>query len=233
MRTLELFSGTQSFSKGVKRYDLQADVITVDLLPKFSPTHCVNIMDWDYKQYPVGYFSIIWASPPCTEYSKAKTRGIRDLEGADALVRKAFEIIDYFQPKWWVIENVATGLLPKRMPSIRSGLSSYEADYCCYGKPYRKRTIFWSNCAFVLEKCRGKEKCPQMKDGRHIGSVGNGRRTYNEAKINSVWMKNSIPEALIDTMIRSFVYSYHQRQTFAHHEQMPQPQSQQRHPYHP
>jgi site-specific DNA-cytosine methylase len=67
MNTLELFSGTQSFSKRVP------NPVSVDLLPKFKPTHIADMMTWDYKQYPTGYFEIVWASPPCTQYSKART----------------------------------------------------------------------------------------------------------------------------------------------------------------
>jgi len=201
MRTLELFSGTQSFTKGIQRLG-NHETITLDLLNKFNPTIQINILEWDYKIYPVHYFDIIWCSPPCNEYSKAKTRGTRDLELADTLVKKCFEILDYFKPNTWIIENVGTGLLVKRMESIRPNLNHYFVDYCVYGKPYRKRTILWSNKPLHLGLCPGKSMCNQMKNNKHLGSVGNGTKTYNEAGISSVWEKDEIPPILIDTIIQ-------------------------------
>ena len=201
MKTLELFSGTQSFTKGVRVLDSEAECITVDILDKFKPTIVCDILELDYKQWAVGEFDIIWCSPPCTEYSKAKTRGERDLEGADALVRKCFEILDYLKPPVWILENVGTGLLVRRMENIRPGLSRVFVDYCCYGKPYRKRTCFWSNKRFKLDLCPGVGKCNQMIEGRHKGSCGNGTSRYNGAGISSVWQKDSIPEELILSLL--------------------------------
>ena len=199
MNTLELFAGTQSFSKVVV-----ADTkITVDILSKFNPTIQADILTWDYTVYPTGYFAIIWCSPPCTEYSKAKTRGVRDLELADKCVKRCFEIIDYFNPVIWIVENPATGLLPTRMDFIRPNLQSYVADYCAYGKPYRKRTMFWCNVPLQLKLCEGRGKCTQMIDRKHKGSCGNGTSIYNEAKINSVWEKDSIPPGLIQAILDS------------------------------
>lgn len=205
MKTLELFAGTQSFSKGVFRSDNTSTIITVDLLKKFNPTIVVDILNWDYTIYKPGDFDIIWASPPCTEYSKAKTKGVRNLELADSLVRKSFEIIDYFKPKSWIVENVGTGLLVKRMEQIKPHLNSYLADYCVYGKPYRKRTIFWSNKELLLDTCAGVGVCQQMNGSKHLGSCGNGTTMYNSCKINSVWQKDSIPEPLIDGLIISLI----------------------------
>lgn len=207
MRTLELFAGSQSFSKGVKRLDPNAECITVDLLNRFNPTYQVNLLEWDYTIYPQGYFDLIWASPPCTHYSIAKTRGIRDLEGSDQLVRRVFEIIDYFKPISWIIENVGTGLLVERMKNIRD-VPIFITDYCCYGKPVRKRTALWSNKILNLLLCPGKDKCNQMDGNKHKSSVGNGRyetKYKTNVPYEQFIKKNAIPERLIDSVLEQLL----------------------------
>ena len=60
---------------------------------------CCDIMDWDFRaEFPPGHFHPIAAGPPCTEYSIAKTVGVRNLEWADQLVCRTREIIEYFNP---------------------------------------------------------------------------------------------------------------------------------------
>ena len=60
MNVLELFSGTGSIGKVCDK--LGWDAISVDL--ELPATHECDVMDFDYKQYPKDYFSIVWASPP-------------------------------------------------------------------------------------------------------------------------------------------------------------------------
>jgi hypothetical protein len=175
--------------------------ITVDILNKFHPTHVADILTWDYTIYPPGHFDIVWCSPPCTEYSKAKTRGERDLQLADRCVQRCFTIIDYFQPRVWIVENPATGLLPRRMPTIRPGIQYYMGDYCAYGAPYRKRTAFWCNMPLTLTLCGGAGVCTSMVDNKHRGSCGNGTNTYNSEGIHSVWDKDAIPPRLIQQIL--------------------------------
>jgi hypothetical protein len=68
MKVLELFSGTGSVSKVCD--ELGYEVISVDISNKFSqPTFLCSILDFDYRQYEVGHFDIIWASPPCATFS--------------------------------------------------------------------------------------------------------------------------------------------------------------------
>ena len=79
MRLLELFAGTGSVGKVAK--ELGFEVISLDRdMPADIQT---DIMDWDYRAYPPKSLEAIWASPPCTEYSRAKTTGVRDIDGAN------------------------------------------------------------------------------------------------------------------------------------------------------
>ena len=59
------------------------------------------------------------------------------------LLKKTLEIIDYFKPEIWVIENPQTGKLKTR--PFMNGLSYNDTDYCKYGYAIRERTRFWNN----------------------------------------------------------------------------------------
>ena len=64
MKLLELSSGTGSVGTVAK--DMGWDVVSLDL--KGADINC-DILQWKYKKYPVKYYDMIWASPPCIEYS--------------------------------------------------------------------------------------------------------------------------------------------------------------------
>ncbi len=193
MNILELFCGTKSVGKCCEK--LGWNSISVDMNKKFNPTHLCNILDFDYKQYPKDYFDIIWSSPPCTEYSKAKTRGVRDIGGANEVVLKTIEIIEYFGCNGltcWFIENPQTSLL-KHQPFMKN-YKYVDGDYCMYGLPYRKRTRFWTNASSTLKLC--DKNCGSFKNGKHIGSCGNGMTKYTD-KSYSLMEKYRVPEDLI------------------------------------
>jgi len=195
---LELFAGTKSVSRAVSdKYD---SVVSVDILNKFKPTHVSDIMTWDYKKYAPNHFRTIWASPPCTQYSKAKSRGVRDIVGANAIVQRTLDIISYFKPDTWFIENPQTGKL-KDQPMMQN-LPYYDVDYCRYGKLYRKRTRIWTNLVgFQPRLCRGKGKCTAMEGGHHILSVGCGAPEYGPGM--SLHDKYSIPAQLLTELFQT------------------------------
>lgn len=156
MNVLELFSGTGSVGKVCDQ--LGWNVISVD--NELPATHQVDIMEFDYKQYPKNYFSIVWGSPPCTDYSTLQncwlgrkkadgivyTREIMEerMKEADKLVLKTFEIIDYFNPELWCVENPQTGKLKCR--DIMKYIPFYDVSYCMYSDwGYEKKTRIWTN----------------------------------------------------------------------------------------
>ena len=122
-------------------------------------------MDWHYKQFPVGFFDVIWASPPCETFSKMrhchigrKIKTIKSDSKAKTLITKkvlwqdmietglppvyrTFEIIDYYKPSYYFLENPQTGHL-KEFITNRPFI---DVSYCRYGFPYRKDTRIWTN----------------------------------------------------------------------------------------
>ena len=188
MKILELFSGTESFSKIAEARGHQ--VFTIDINPKFNPSLCKDILLLKKEDIPFAP-DFIWASPPCTEYSHAKRRGVRDIKGANRNVLKAIELIKEFKPKFWIIENPQTGLLKNQ--EFMKDLSFVDASYCKYGLPYRKQTRFWTNLPIKLLTCN--KDCDFIKDGKHIASAGNGRKRYTDRNV-SLTQKYGVPEKL-------------------------------------
>ncbi|MFM7984943.1 MAG: hypothetical protein ACKPKO_37040, partial [Candidatus Fonsibacter sp.] len=102
-----------------------------------------DILDLDYKTYSPHDFDAIWASPPGTDYSMAKTTGVKNIEEANKISQRTIDIVRYFDPKYWIIENPQTGNLKE--PEFVTDLPFNDVDYCKYGMPYRKRTRLWNN----------------------------------------------------------------------------------------
>ena len=160
MKLLELFSGTGSVGSVAK--NMGWTVVSLDL--KGADINC-DILQWKYKKYPVKYFDFVWASPRCIEYSIAKTVGTRKIDEANAIVLKTLEIINYFNPRVFIIENPQSGLLKKQ--EFMKGLPYFDIDYCKYGFNYRKRTRLWTNLDTWTPRPLCKKDCDSMDGNRH------------------------------------------------------------------
>ena len=203
MNLLEMFSGTGSVGHIAR--SLGFNVISLDL--KNADINC-DILEWDYKQFDRNHFQFIWSSPPCTEYSIAKTTGIRNIEYANSIVLKTLEIIDYFGFPYFVIENPQTGLLKSQ--SFMNGLRFNDIDYCKYGFNYRKRTRLWNNLTNWKPRPLCKKDCGKVVNNKHIETAQRmPSKTKAEWGDNYVIHKQEdlykIPSELISEILVSLV----------------------------
>ena len=130
---LELFSGTGSVGKVAS--ELGYTVISLDRDMRASIQ--IDIMDWDYTDFNPRMFDVIWASPPI----------------ANEVVKRTLDIIEYFKPKYWIIERPHAGLSHDQ--KMMNGVPYNDIDYCKYGMLYRKRTRMWNN----IDLWRPKSLC--------------------------------------------------------------------------
>ena len=195
MNVLELFSGTGSIGKVCDKLGWNA--ISVDL--ELPATHECDVMDFDYKQYPKDYFSIVWASPPCTYYSnlqncwigRKKKDGIlttketieEKRKESDKLILKTLEIIEYFKPEVWFMENPQKAQLKDR--DVVKDIPFYDVSYCMYSDwGYEKRTRIWTNKKdFNNLICDKSGACGNMIQSQHEKVLGNGYEEIQGKKV--------------------------------------------------
>ena len=204
-RVLKLFKGTGSIGAAFER--IGWEVISVNLVAKFNPTHVANIANFDYKQYAPEYFDFLWGSPTCTQFSVAKTCGKRDIEGATKLVEKTLETNRHCKCPW-AFESLQSGLL-KKLPCVQ-GIPFRDVSYCKYGMPYRKLTRIWTDLGdywtprptCLVEKCSHKAThgLHPMSAQRGATRVKGERRVGDDCSLAQLYR---IPAELCDEIAKA------------------------------
>jgi hypothetical protein len=123
---------------------------------------------------------------------------------ADALVLRTIEIIEYFNPSKFFIENPQSGSLKDR--DYMLGLPFVDVDYCQFSDwGYRKRTRIWTSVQMTDRLCGGSGVCSGMDGKRHKKAIGNS--TYDELWVRGkrggglrLQQRYSIPPLLIQTL---------------------------------
>ncbi len=218
MRILELFSGTHSVGYCAEKLGHKIVSLDRDLEAKskiydyISENHIKeDIMTWNYKKnFKKGDFDIITASPVCLYWSRLrncwigrKSKAIHPTDiitkeileedirlKGQPMVDKIFEIIEYFEPKYWWIENPATGkmkeYIKKEYPKYNT---FYDIDYCKYSNwGYQKKSRFWTNIKdFIPKLCKKDcENIIQIEDKKqHKTVLGNGYTIIDGKKVLS------------------------------------------------
>ncbi len=173
-KCLELFSGTHSIGKALEH---KYDIVSLDrdiggkcpLKTEYESPHHIkeDIMKWDYKKdFKPGDFDLITASPVCLWWSmlrntwigrKIKAHGdtviTHEVLNNDIntlgkpMVDKVIEIIEYFKPAFYWIENPTGSKMKNYIEEAHPEyFIYYDYDYCKYSDfGYRKTTRFYTN----------------------------------------------------------------------------------------
>ena len=142
-RALVLFTGTGSVDRSLEAVGFQVDNLDMD--PKCNATWTCDVLDWE--AWRDGTYDFIHSSPPCVQYSIARTRAKtpRNFELADRIVQRTLDIIAHLKPRGWLMENPASGYLRTR--DVVAGLPFRDVCYCRYSDginhKYRKHTRLW------------------------------------------------------------------------------------------
>jgi len=199
MHLLELFSGTGSVGRAIRARG--SGVTSVDLEERFSPTICCDVLELQAEDIP-GPVHLLWASPPCTHYSRARSKANtpRDLEGSDRLVRKVLQLAEQLGCPF-LFEN-PDGLLKTR--EVVRGIPFRLVDYCSYGYMYRKRTAIWTNTDWRPAKPLCRHDCPATVQGdrgrlRHAQHAQQGGRRGG-GKRHSLEELYSLPALLCEEL---------------------------------
>ncbi len=99
---LDLCCGLKGASAAMSERDWR--VITLDNDPQFKPDVLADISGWSYQgDRP----DLVWASPPCSEFSRESFPWTRTGKRPDMTVYLACRrIIAEVHPRFWIIENV-------------------------------------------------------------------------------------------------------------------------------
>ena len=202
MNVLELFAGSRSIGKQAEK--LGMNVFSSDINDFKGIDYVVNILEFDLSKVPFKP-DIIWASPPCTSFSVAsighhwtggKGAYIPKTDGARLgleLVKKTIEIIEYFQPTFWFMEN-PSGVL-RKLPVVQ-GLPRKTITYCQYGDERMKPTDIWTNSILWEPRpmCKNGDPC-------HVAAP-RGSRTGTQGRSNA-YERSKIPDELCKEILKS------------------------------
>jgi len=172
---LSLFDYTGNWCKPYR--DNGYEVIQVDI------KHGIDILTWDYKNIESVYG--ILAAVPCTDYSVSGARWFKDkdqdgrTEQSNKLTQKTIEIINYFNPEFWVIENPVSriGRLNPNIGEVKFRFNPFDFAYMAPNpriEQYSKKTCLWGKFNNPIKKtlpCLDTNKIhdPTREDGTKIG----------------------------------------------------------------
>jgi site-specific DNA-cytosine methylase len=173
---IELFAGSGILANTFKENNYNTLTIGFKDKTEYKLDLEMNILDVDYDlleliKASMGKVNVIFSGSPCECFSKLGAIHKTFIDGkpnydnpklvnAVAVHKKAIQIIEYFNPDIWFIEN-PSGFL-QTMDFMKNIGWIYGLNMCMYnhqinGKYFKKPTQLWSNVGiFSFKRCENK-----------------------------------------------------------------------------
>lgn len=193
----EFFSGRKIVSSVAENYGFLP--VSVDIDPKLNPSICCDILELTPAMLP-GQPYFIWASPVCTELSRAAksshwskiTKKYRQYsyspnskaaQLALQMVQKTVDLINWYYPVPFVIENPVGRI--QHLPALQSlGHYRYFVNYATFGFPYSKETYLFSNMQLPFSSKKYKVNAPGLRTVRNVAQRSEVPRQLIETIFN-------------------------------------------------
>lgn len=188
-RVLDLFSGLGGFSQAFEDSDRWA-VTTVDIEDRFDPDVCADVFGLRPSDFGDG-FSVVLASPPCTEFSSAQNlNGEHEPDGdAIALAFHAAGLCRGLKPAFWFLEN------PRGRLRSYLGPPEEMVTYCQYGERRMKPTDLWGEHPrhFTGRRCAYGDDC-------HINHRSGSNAQRDKLGYDTAAKRSKVPYELSDAI---------------------------------
>lgn len=235
---LELFAGTGSVGKMARVLGFQ--VISVDINRTWKPDICADIRTLNPEDIfafsKTKCIDVIWASPDCSQYSHIRNcmpHIVPKIKKSNKLVLATLKLIKKLKPRYWFLENPATGRLKEQV--FMKKIPYKDCCYCRYNKsvPFRKHTRIWGNgvrhwkrpkmCKVYssvnqraisnrLSQEYGKCCDYYKRHGSHRYSVASYKRRNSETSNLSRTQRLKIPKQLLKHLLKPILKKLHTTQ---------------------
>lgn len=148
----------------------------------------IDLMTWDFRQYPRDHFVGILIAEPCTDFALSGARHFekKDNDGTTyesmALTYKSLAIVQWFKPglRWWVLENPMSRIhkLVPELGQVKCKFNPYQfAGWAedSRKEQYQKETWLWGD--FKMPVPNEMENIDGCKFFTSLG--GKSQRTKN------------------------------------------------------
>ena len=221
MNILDLFAGSRSFSNAAEKFGYNTFTIdikpfdNIDLVKNILDINCHELTEHLFKK-GIDKIDCIWASPPCTYFSVASigkhwhkdhTPKTEQAVLGIQIVKKTIEIIKFFNPDYYFIENPRGKL---RKLDFMQQFDRATITYCSYGEDRMKPTDIWtnhlsSNDLFADNKLQGWLPRPMCHNGNkncHHQPAPRGSQTGTQG-LKGNYLRSKVPEQLCIEILKS------------------------------